>query len=94
MIRVELLGTTFQVESDGSEEYLSSLVEYLERRVAEVQGMTETRDPLKTAILAALLTADDLFQARATGLPERDAEEISRITHALIERIDANLPRE
>ena len=56
--------------------------------------MTETRDPLKTAILAALLTADDLFQARATGLPERDAEEISRITHALIERIDANLPQE
>ena len=56
--------------------------------------MTGTQDPLKIAILAALLTADDLFQARAAGLPERDAEEISRITHALIERIDANLPQE
>lgn len=94
MIRVELLGTSFQVDSDSSEDYLASLVEYLEGRVAEVEQMTETRDPLKTAILAALLTADDLFQARASKLPERDAEEISRITRALIERIDANLPPE
>ena len=94
MIRVELLGTSFQVDSDSSEDYLISLVEYLEGRIAEVEQMTGTRDPLKTAILAALLTADDLFQARASNLPERDAEEISRITRALIERIDANLPPE
>lgn len=94
MIRVELLGTSFQVDSDSSEDYLASLVAYLEGRIAEVEQMTGTRDPLKTAILAALLTADDLFQARASNLPERDAEEISRITRALIERIDANLPPE
>ena len=97
-MRIELLGTSFQIQSDESPEYVHEILTYYKERVAEIESTVATSDPLKKAILAALLVTDDLFRERATekrpdgvALPTEHAEEIERITTSLIERIESSL---
>jgi len=97
MMRIELLGTSFQIQSDESPEYVERILTYYRDRVSDIETSVATGDPLKKAILAALLVTDELFRERSkpTGtdptIPEDHAREIERITTSLIERIDSSL---
>lgn len=96
-MRIELLGASFQIQSDESPEYIERILAHYTDRVAEIEGTVATGDPLKKAILAALLVTDELFRERERGrspgsLAPEDAAEIERITTRLIERIDSTLP--
>lgn len=97
MMRIELLGTSFQIQSDESPEYVAQILEHYRTRVEDIESTVATGDPLKKAILAALLVTDELFRARNTQstapqvLPAEHAQEIERITQSLIERIDVSL---
>jgi cell division protein ZapA (FtsZ GTPase activity inhibitor) len=94
MTRIELLGTSFQIQSDESPEYIDRLLRYYESRVDEIEQSVATGDPLKKAILAALLVTDELFrdrEARPRTVP-RDTDEIDRIADRIIREIDQVLP--
>lgn len=88
MMRIELLGTSFQIQSDESPEYIERVLAYYTARVEEIERTVATSDPLKKAILAALLVTDELFARRDT---DKDAQEIEQITSRLLARLDATV---
>jgi cell division protein ZapA (FtsZ GTPase activity inhibitor) len=91
MMRVEVLGTSFQIETDEDPAYLSQVLSYYQERVAEIEQTVTTGDPLKKAILAALLVTDELFRTRTETHAENADEAIGNATEELIRVIDHSL---
>lgn len=92
MMRIELLGTSFQIQSDEDPSYIEEILAYYRERIGEIESTVATTDPLKKAILAALLVTDELFRTRAPQSEAAVAGEIDVITRRLLERIDNALP--
>ncbi len=99
MMRIELLGASFQIQSDESPEYIEQLLEHFRSRVEQIEQSVATGDPLKKSILAALLVTDELFSEREHRTPSghvridpEEAQEIEQITTRIISDLDASLP--
>jgi cell division protein ZapA (FtsZ GTPase activity inhibitor) len=88
LVKIELLGASFTVQTDESREYLETLVAELGRRVDSLRSSTRVQEPLKLAILAAVTTLDELTRLRRR---EGAGEEIERLTRSLISRLDSSL---
>ncbi len=65
-IRVEIYNQTYSIRSDGDNEYIYDLAEYVDRKMREISSGTLTVDSLKVAILAALHIADEFYQLKNT----------------------------
>lgn len=61
-IRVEIYNQTYNIRSDGDNEYILRLAEYVDGKMREISSGTLTVDSLKVAILAALHIADEFHQ--------------------------------
>jgi cell division protein ZapA (FtsZ GTPase activity inhibitor) len=81
-MRIEILGTSFSVRTDEDPEYLREVVEHFRSKVQEVQATGTTSDPLKLAILAGLLTADEYL--KLNGASRREDEQAKAIAQQLI----------
>jgi cell division protein ZapA len=99
MMRIDLLGASFQIQSDESPEYIDRLLTHFRSRIEQIEQTVATADPLRKAILAALLVTDELFSERDRRAPEgdlplspADAEEIDAITSRLLLRLESTLP--
>ena len=68
-MRIELLGTSFTVHTDEDPERLRDIVDYYKTKVQEIQSSVSTSDELKVAILAGLLSVDELFKTREEAGP-------------------------
>jgi cell division protein ZapA (FtsZ GTPase activity inhibitor) len=90
-MRIELLGTSFTIKTDQDEAYLKDLVAYLETKVREIESTVPARDPVKVAILAALLVVDELFQARLEPETETTSKHAEELAERLIQELDAAL---
>ena len=63
-IRVEIYNQTYSIRSDGDNQYIHELAEYVDRKMREISSGTLTVDSLKVAILAALHIADEFYQLK------------------------------
>ncbi len=92
-LRVELLGSSFLLQTDEDPGYVAELVDYFKTKVQDVQGNVQTGDPLKIAILSGLLAIDELFQARDSlrDYESPDQKTVQRIAGQLIEDLDNSL---
>src|SRR3982750_4538146 len=63
-VRVEIYNQTYSIRSDGDNEYIMDLAEYVDRKMREISSGTFTVDSLKVAILAALHIADEYYQLK------------------------------
>src|SRR5258705_10716331 len=63
-IRVEIYNQTYNIRSDGDNEYILRLAEYVDGKMREISSGTLTVDSLKVAILAALHIADELHRLK------------------------------
>jgi len=63
-IRVEIYNQTYSIRSDGDNEYILGLAEYVDQKMREISSGTLTVDSLKVAILAALHIADEFYQLK------------------------------
>lgn len=88
-MRIDLLGAEFTIRTDQDPEYLEEVVEFYRTKVEEVRRSVGTSDALKVAILAGILTADDLLKQKGTTRTV-DAE-AAQITLGLISELDAAL---
>ncbi len=91
-MRIEILGTSFTIQTDESREYIESILAYLRKRTEEVRASTRVEDALKTSILASVYIVDELFRARS-GFPSTgaEAEELGRLANRMIDRLDRGL---
>jgi cell division protein ZapA len=76
-IRVEIYNQTYNIRSDGDNEYIMRLAEYVDGKMREISSGTLTVDSLKVAILAALHIADEFHQLKNTQ-EQNDAQLASR----------------
>ncbi len=94
-VQIHLLGTSFTIQADEDPAYLSRVVEYLEKKVREIESSVSIKDPLRLAILTGILLADELFKERGgRGSADPDSAEAERMTREIIERIDRSLREE
>jgi cell division protein ZapA len=90
-LRIEILGTSFVIQSDESTEQLSRLSSFVKSKVEEVKGRYTFADPLTVAVLAALNIADELFKTREGREPLMQGEDIGILADRLISSIDDSL---
>jgi cell division protein ZapA len=76
-IRVEIYNQTYSIRSDGDNDYILSLAEYVDSKMREISSGTLTVDSLKVAILAALHIADEFHQLKKLQ-SQTDAQLASR----------------
>lgn len=88
-MRIDLLGAEFNIKTDQDPEYLTEVVELYRKKTEEIRASVGTTDPLKIAILAGLLTADE--HLKATGSARASASEADRIAIGLIDELNAAL---
>lgn len=61
-VKVTILGKDFFLKSEGGEEYINEVAEYVKQRIETVQK-GKTMDIISTVILTCINIADDYFQA-------------------------------
>ncbi len=76
-IRVEIYNQTYNIRSDGDNDYIMRLAEYVDGKMREISSGTLTVDSLKVAILAALHIADEFHQLK-NQQEQSDAQLASR----------------
>jgi len=76
-IRVEIYNQTYNIRSDGDNNYILRLAEYVDSKMREISSGTLTVDSLKVAILAALHIADEYHQLK-NQQEQTDAQLASR----------------
>ncbi|HUF03080.1 MAG TPA: cell division protein ZapA [Aridibacter sp.] len=76
-IRVEIYNQTYNIRSDGDNDYILKLAEYVDDKMRDIASGTLTVDSLKVAILAALHIADEHHRLQAE-LEQNDAQLASR----------------
>ena len=96
-IRVEIYNQTYSIRSDGDNEYIHDLAEYVDGKMREISQGTMTVDSLKVAILAALHIADEYYQLKHTQA-QADAQlatrssECSEMLDKLLKNRDVEAP--
>lgn len=89
-LRVDILGTSFEIEADEDSAYLQALLNYYKNTVKSVENKSVNADSLKTSILAGLLLVDELYQERLKNSTKQqeDMQKAELITKKMIEKID------
>ncbi len=92
-LKIEILSSSFTIQSNDDVEYLRSVIRYLEEKISEVQENYPIADPKKILILTALNLVDRILklERNQTGLENKELEEISKITDELIFRLDSSI---
>src|SRR5256885_7990470 len=87
-IRVEIYNQTYSIRSDGDNEYILDLAQYVDGKMREISSGTLTVDSLKVAILAALHIADEFYQLK-NAHAQSDAQLAARSSEcaAMLDRI-------
>ena len=91
---ITILGTSFSIQADEDSEYLNRLLKYYEAVVQNIQQTTPLKEPLKTAILAGIMLADELFKAQLSNDSSKDnctkteLAELEKRTLKMIDSID------
>jgi len=87
-VRVEIYNQTYSIRSDGDNQYILDLADYVDSKMREISSGTLTVDSLKVAILAALHIADEFYQLKNTQA-QNDAQLATRSSECseLLDRI-------
>lgn len=90
-LQIDMLGTSFTIQTDENSDYLHSLYTHYKNTVTQVEKNSGIADPLKLAIIAGILVSDELGKEklRRQGQPEQpDLAEAEKLTMRMISRID------
>ncbi len=101
IVNIDLLGTSFTVQTDESIDYMESLILRLRERIEGLKGTTRVSDPLKLSILLNITLVDELMRERSRP-PEGQSEakprgdeaaeaELDRVAARLIADLDRSL---
>ena len=101
-LQIDVLGTSFIITTGEDPEYLKEVLAQYEFMVAQTQGISGKKDPLKVAILTGFLLCDEINKLKlqvkedreTAGRQQADDEgELDRITGNLIACIDEALDK-
>lgn len=91
-LSINILGASFDIQADETEEYLKLIYEYYESVINKLSDSSSEKDPLRLSIIAGILLSDEIFKerARVEGLPSytKAAIEMERSAQRMIAKID------
>ena len=92
-LKIEILGSSFTIQSSDDIDYLKRVIRYLENRILEVQESYSITDPKKILILTSLNLVDKILKLEQTqGEPgKEELREISDITQKLISKLEKSI---
>jgi cell division protein ZapA len=103
-IQINVLGTSFALKAPEELPYLEKIHEYFKNVCDEIQKSDGIQDQKKTAVLAGILIADQLFKEKQKALEAKNAAqkraaesdpledlEAARLAKSMIEKIDRAL---
>ena len=94
---INILGASFSITAGEDPAYLDEVLAQYQIAVANTQGISGMKDPLKVAILTGFLLCDEINkiklqiveeQAKAELQRSTELQELNRITRNIIARID------
>lgn len=96
---INLLGTTFSIQADESDEYLKSIYDYYVNCVKKVETTVGRKlEPIKISIIAGILLSDELKKTNnylKQLTPDQQVDyQLMLKTKELIEKLDSVLPSE
>ena len=85
--RVKIFGQSYTIQGDLDAAYVEKLAEYVDEKMHAIADATSTVDTQKTAVLAALAIADELYSSqRERGEQEELLREQAERCLTLVER--------
>ena len=103
-LHINILDTSFTIQTNEDEEYLKKLLGYYTRIVEDVSHIKSIKTPLQISILAGIMLCDELYKEKTNVVkmqdgqtiqnqnlpPENnsDGEELERRTIAMIDKIN------
>lgn len=99
IVKIDLLGASFTIQTDESIDYMEGLILRLRERFDVLRSSVRVSDPLKLSILTNIMLLDELLRERSRlggeGRPGSavggDDDELSRVAARLIAVIDQSL---
>jgi cell division protein ZapA (FtsZ GTPase activity inhibitor) len=87
---INVLGTSFSITAGEDPAYLDEVLAQYQVAVANTQGISGMKDPLKIAILTGFLLCDEINKLKMHVEEEQntEAQELNRITRNIIDRLD------
>ena len=85
-MRVELLGTAFEIRSSDDPERLERVISLVRKKLDGLRRSVKSTDPLKLAILVSLSLADDVLRHAPPANPE--SEDPGVIAQRIIDTLD------
>ena len=87
---INILGTSFSITAGEDPAYLEEVLSQYQFAVANTQGISGMKDPLKVAILTGFLLCDEINKLKIQVEEEQAGNEqaLDRVTRELINRID------
>jgi cell division protein ZapA len=96
IITVNIFGNEYTIKGVAEPDYIMTLANYLNNKMAEVQEATGLKDVKKIAILAAINISDELFDAKRSikesYVPNEQLQAIRNKIENLIALTDKELP--
>lgn len=90
-ITIDILGHQYSIKTDGKEEHVQKIADYVNAKSKEVMEATKTVSTLDVVIKVAISLADELFQERA----DREAlyRSVEQQSRQLIREIQSQLEK-
>lgn len=90
-LQIDLLGTSFVIQSDETSEYLTSVYNQYKRTIKQIEAKSGITDQLKIAIIAGILLTDELYKEKTKHTDQSTVMELveaEKIALNMISRID------
>ena len=90
---IDVLGTSFSITAGEEPEYLDEVLAQYQFAVANTQGISQMKDPLRVAILTGFLLCDEInkLKQQQNGDDMKEAMEIEQRTLNLITKLEQAL---
>ena len=97
-LQIDLLGTSFTIQSHEKKEYLEKLVSYYSTFIDDVKKTHSIRNPIQIAILSGIMLCDEIYKEKEKKvvlenktykpIQLKTEEEVNRKTKEMIDKIN------
>jgi cell division protein ZapA (FtsZ GTPase activity inhibitor) len=90
-VTIDILGRQYAIKTDGNEEYVQKIADYVNAKSREIMESTQTISTLDVAVKVAINLADELFHERASN--ETFCKSVEQESRQLVQQILAQLEK-
>lgn len=82
-IRIDMLGTSFTLQSSEDTQYLEKIVAYYSKTLEEVSNIPSVQTPLQQSILTGIMLIDELYKEKNKVISLQQGQETNISTNSI-----------